>query len=175
MSNDARRRRRSPFDIFGDDWFEGVEREFEEIRRRMLEEGEGSRTYGFSYTKGPDGKETLRRFGDPGEGDVRLKEGSGCASSSCEKLPAGSDDLTDIFEMEDRTVVTLHLPPGVHGSVVIKVAEDHIIITANGKAREIALQRKVDPSTAEACTCNGVLEVSIRRGQGVENVLQVQT
>ncbi|MHC1586510.1 MAG: archaeal heat shock protein Hsp20 [Candidatus Hecatellaceae archaeon] len=171
-----KRRRRFPFFGFRefDEIFREMERMFEEafkgfpelpenlIREKRMPDGRivreyGPIVYGYSITIGPDGKPTIREFGNvkpsgrPGTLDVRTER----------------EPLVDIMEDADTVKVIAEVPGVEKNDIQLYATERTLTIkveTPNRKYyKEVDLPAEVDPKSAKSTYKNGVLEVILKK------------
>jgi len=145
-----KKRRRSPFDIFGD--FDEI---FERLTERMTSgEWEEPFIYGFSVTSRPGEEPEIREFGNihPLAGDVEIGE----------RRP-----IVDVFESDDEVQVVAEMPGVEKDDIKLDATETSLDISAKTRDREyserVALPARVDPDSAKASYKNGVLEVILKR------------
>ncbi|UZE92444.1 MAG: Hsp20/alpha crystallin family protein [Methanosarcinales archaeon] len=154
-----KKRRRSPFDIFGDDWSEifgdDIYEIFERLRERMMSgEWEKPCVYGFSMTNRPGEEPEIREFGNihPHADDVEVSE----------RRP-----IVDVFESDDEVKVVVEMPGIDKDDIKLDTSETSLDISAKTRDREyserVALPARVDSNSAKANYKNGVLEVTLKR------------
>jgi HSP20 family protein len=155
-----RKRKRSPFDLFGDDF----ERMFEEMERMMEEAFQSSFVdmgqpfvRGFSVRVDSNGKPHVQEFGNK-----PLRDPSGEPQISEEREP-----LTDVIEGEKIVAVTVEIPGVEKEDIDLEVMEDSLEINVDRPGRKyhklLTLPCGVDPSSTKATYKNGVLDVEIQR------------
>lgn len=163
MSDDrfSRRRRRSWFF----DIFDAFEREFErmdEMMSRLFEEEfknlpsdrrQGPFVYGFSVSVGPDGKPSVKEFGNvkPTSRGPMIRE--------------EAEPLVDVMEAEDHIKVYAELPGVNREDIKLNAAENELVISVDTQQRKyykkVELPTRIKPDTAKASYKNGVLEVKL--------------
>lgn len=132
---------------------EEFEREIRELERRGIK----PYVYGFSITIGPDGKPIIREFGN-----VRKVKGK-------PEIVEEREPLIDVFEKGDEITVIAEIPGVDKEKIDLKVTEDGrtLIIKASNEDRryykEVELPARVDPSSAKATYKNGILEVRLKK------------
>ncbi|MCF8884188.1 MAG: archaeal heat shock protein Hsp20 [Nitrososphaerota archaeon] len=176
-------RRRSPFSrIFEemeqmmrelDEMFsrsiEEFEKEFprELIREKKLKDGStirefGPIIYGYSIKIGPDGKPEIREFGN-----IRPR-----GRPEIVELTETREPLVDVFEEDDTVKVVAEVPGVEKEDINLNATEDMLIISVKTPQRkyykEVELPAKVDPNSAKASYKNGVLEVTLKKKEGVK-------
>jgi HSP20 family protein len=130
------------------------------LREYKLPDGSTVRTYGpvvrgYSITVGPDGKPSVRVFGNltPAEG--------------LPALDARREPLVECIPGPKHIRVVAELPGVSRSDIDLKVEKDRLVISAERGEwkyhREVELPYKVDPKSADATFENGVLEVIFRR------------
>ncbi len=175
---ERRRRRRSPFDFFGD-WFEEFEemveeffrapfkdfdRMFKELPRTRLPDGtevRGPIVWGWSMKIGPDGKPEIREFGNVP---------SGGASPTIKEV---REPLIDVIEGEKEVIVVAETPGVEKEEISLNCTEDELEIKAGNKYyKRVKLPSPVKYKEAKASYKNGILEVKIprleKKGYGVK-------
>jgi HSP20 family protein len=136
------------------------------VRERKLPDGStfkeiGPFIWGWSMTMDPDGKPTMREFGNlkpstearPWEPPFNLKE---------EREP-----LVDMLENDRDLRVVAELPGVEKEDIRLYATEKTLTISVDAKEhkyhKEFELPVKVDPKSAKSSYRNGVLEVTLRR------------
>lgn len=162
-----RRRRRSPFfrefDQMLEDIFKELSRAFPEglAKERKLPDGSTVKTwgpfvYGYSMSVGPDGKPTVREFGNLRP--TRL----GTPRPAEEREP-----LVDVVTGEKVIQVIAEVPGVEKEDINLLATEDQLTISVDTERhkyrKEVDLPIKVDPKSAKASYKNGVLEVTLER------------
>ena len=150
MSEDNRKTMRDVLDEL-DDYFEGLEREIQEVVRRSIDSANLGKPFvaGFSFNLGPEGKPTIQVFGDS---PVRH---DGFRSPISEQVvDAKGGVLRIILEM-----------PGVEKQDInVDATEDTAVVTAErGEKRyraEVGLQAPIRAESGKAEYRNGMLEIS---------------
>lgn len=165
------KRRRLPF-MFGwdDDEFDRMREEMEDMMERMMEgfeeinpkdlekrarEGK-SFVRGYSITVGPDGKPTIREFGDKPQ--VVDKGG---------KISDEREPLVDVIEEKDKVKIIAELPGVSRDDINLKSKDGRLEIKVDAAGRKyhkvIELPCEVKSLSAKASYKNGVLEVTLDR------------
>ena len=167
---DRKRRRRSPFDIFGfdEDFIRDLlndERIMEDIKRmteemmEMFHNAQPGRpiVHGFKINIGPDGKPKIEDFGNR-----RIRSPDGDSLISEEREP-----LTDIIEGDDDVAVTVEIPGVEKEDIDLNVEGDIIEIKVDTPTRKyhktLDLPCDVIPKTTKATYKNGILDIVIKR------------
>lgn len=176
-------RRRSPFSrIFEemeqmmrelDEMFSRSLEEFEKevprelIREKKLKDGStirefGPIIYGYSIKIGPDGKPEIREFGN-----IRPR-----GRPEIVELTETREPLVDVFEEDDTVKIVAEVPGVEKEDINLNATEDMLIISVKTPQRkyykEVELPAKVDPNSARASYKNGVLEVTLKKREGVK-------
>ncbi len=157
--------------------FDEIERAFEEIEEmidrmfqtfsRMPREArevavEGPYFYGFSITIGPDGKPIIQEFGN-----VRPSRW-GIERSDIRKPYVE----THVDSKAGEVKLVAELPGVDKDSIKINATEDMVTIRAEQGDRkyhaEVKLPAKVNPTSAKASYRNGVLEITLKLKEKVE-------
>ncbi|MCQ8898303.1 MAG: Hsp20/alpha crystallin family protein [Hadesarchaea archaeon] len=135
------------------------------LREYKLPDGSVVRTYGpvvrgYSITVGPDGKPSVRVFGNrvPLEGAPALE--------------MKREPLVECIPGPKHIRVVAELPGVSRSDIDLRVEEDKLVISAERGEwkyhKEVVLPYKVDPKSADATFENGVLEVIFRRQEKPE-------
>lgn len=170
------RRRRRPF---SGRFFEDLDRMFEEllkeatrqvprdlVRERSLPDGStikefGPFVYGYSVTIGPDGKPTIRQFGNV-KPSGRLPFGPPKVELKGEREP-----LVDIIDEGDSVRVVAEVPGVSKEDVKLDCTTDAMTISVDTERRKyhkkLTLPSDVDPDSAKASYINGILEVKLAK------------
>ncbi|MEM3012341.1 MAG: archaeal heat shock protein Hsp20 [Candidatus Hadarchaeales archaeon] len=130
------------------------------LREYKLPDGSTVRTYGpvvrgYSITVGPDGKPSVKVFGNmvPPEGVPALE--------------MKREPLVECIPGPKHVRVVAELPGVSRSDIDLRVEEDRLVISAERGEwkyhKEVELPYKVDPKSADATFENGVLEVIFRR------------
>lgn len=143
------RRRFSGFfdDVFGEDFFKEFERLTEDLEKRGLEAREQGKplVYGFNMTVGPDGKPSIREFGNARHPD------------------SPREPLVDVINGEKEIVVIVELPGVDKKDLKLHVEKDELSVSVDDAsrsfARTIKLPEMVKKSESKAALKNGMLEV----------------
>ncbi len=161
-----RRRRRSfPFftelDRILEEIFEDLSKSFPEelIKERKLPDGSTVKTwgpyvYGYSMSVGPDGKPSIREFGN-------VRPTGGLPRPTEKREP-----LVDVVTGEKVIQVIAEVPGVNREDINLLTTEEQLTITVDTVRRkyhkEIDLPVKIDPKSAKASYKNGVLEVTLK-------------
>jgi HSP20 family protein len=170
---------RSVFEI--DEYFKEVEKMFEEmfkevqtqvprelVREKKLPSGGfvreiGPFVYGYSITIGPDGKPKIREFGN-----VRPK----LAPKPEVKISQQREPLVDVIEEENAIKVIAELPGINKEDINLECVDKMLRISAQSAERkyykEVELPTEVEAESAKASYKNGILEVIIKKKEGVK-------
>ena len=111
-------------------------------------------SYGYSMTRGPDGKPVIREWGSDFPEAPLMEQ-------------RNDEPLSQVdIDRENKTVrVIVELPGLAKESIMITGTETSIRITASNELRsidtEIPVSAKVNPKTAKATYNNGVLDVTL--------------
>jgi len=172
------RRRMPPFsggwpfeDI--DEAFKEMERQFEEImkrvpkdlvRERTLPDGSKSRewgpfVYGYSVTIGPDGRPQIREFGN-----IKPELGPGVGKPRID-VKNEREPLIDVTSSNGDVKVIAEIPGVEKVDIKLTATEDTLTISVDNPRRryykEVRLPAKVDPQKAKSSYKNGILEVNL--------------
>lgn len=118
----------------------------------------GPFVYGYSVTIGPDGKPSIREFGNmkPSinkEGKISLKE--------------GREPLVDVITADDEIKVIAEMPGVEKQNIQINASENTVTIQTTDPARkyskEVDLPDAVDLNSAKSTYKNGVLEITFKK------------
>ena len=143
--------------------FKGMENKMPEdmYRERRLPDGSvrreyGPFVYGYSVKIGPDGKPTIREFGN-------MKPGLTGEDGAPLNLTERREPLVDVIE-DGETVKVLAELPGVEKRDIRLKATDHsLTINVDNPTRkyykELEFPEEVDEKTAKSTYTNGVLEI----------------
>jgi len=147
--------------------FKGMENKMPEdmYRERRLPDGSvrreyGPFVYGYSVKIGPDGKPTIREFGN-------MKPGLTGAGGAPLNLTERREPLVDVIE-DGETVKVLAELPGVEKRDIRLKATDHsLTINVDNPTRkyykELEFPEEVDEKTAKSTYTNGVLEIVFKK------------
>ena len=134
------------------------------IRVRRLPDGSvrreyGPFVYGYSVKIGPDGKPTVREFGN-------IKPGRGGEGQPL-NLRDQREPLIDILE-DDDTIKILTELPGIHkDDIKLYLSENMLTIDVDTSDRkyykDLELPVDVDESSARSTFVNGVLETTLQK------------
>ena len=169
FKKDRNRRKKDPFDFFGDDdifrdifnderLMDDIKRMTEEMMKMFTNAKPGKPiVHGFKLQIGPDGKPRIEDFGNR-----RIKSPAGEPKISEEREP-----LTDIIEGDDDVAITVEVPGVEKNDIDLNVTENALEITVDNPKRKyhkrIDLPCDVKPKTTKATYKNGVLDVAIKR------------
>ncbi len=176
-AEDRDRRRRLPFDLKDDDFFNSIfndeqlkdlfnDKQFKEDIRNMYEEmmkllnnaqpGK-SVVHGFKVQFGPDGKPHLEDFGNK---PMRSPEGELAVSDEIEPL-------TDIIENEDSVSITIEIPGVEQKDIDLRAKDDSLEITVDSPKRKyhkvVGLPCDVKAKSTKATYKNGVLDIVLEK------------
>jgi len=148
------RRRRNPFDLFGDfdEMFNEMLREFE--RMEPDEHVSGPFFYGFSINQRPGEEPEIREFGNirPESGHIEIGE----------RRP-----LVDVFDGENNVQVVAEMPGIEKEDVELDVEGRELEIKAARGDRKyhefVELPADVDVESAKATYKNGVLDITLNK------------
>jgi HSP20 family protein len=118
----------------------------------------GPVVYGYSMTVGPDGKPSIREFGNIKPTRVGVPRPAGLREPLVEVRPG------------DKVIQVIAEVPGVEKrDIKLNVGEDSLTISVDTETRkyskEVDLPEKVAPDTAKANYKNGVLEVTLEKAE----------
>ena len=177
-----RRRRRSPFWLFGDidemmkEMEEMMAKEFKEfqtrvpkdlVRERKLPDGTkvrewGPFVYGYSMTVGPDGKPQIREFGNV---KPSLKPEAFGISKPSLSVKEEREPLVDVIPTDKEIQIIAELPGVEKENIKLHGTEDSLTISVDMPKRkyfkEVQMPAKIDPKKAKTTYKNGVLEITI--------------
>jgi HSP20 family protein len=111
--------------------------------------------FGFSMTMGPDGKPTIRRFGNvsPDESGIRMTP--------------QLEPLVDVIEEDNEVIVVAELPGVERDEIKVRIKGMTLTIHVDNPARpyhkEILLPSKVKKEDASSAIRNGILEVRLKK------------
>ena len=135
------------------------------VRVRRLPDGSvrreyGPFVYGYSVKIGPDGKPTIREFGN-------MKPGSGGEEGFPLNLQNQREPLIDVIDEEDQIIVLAELP-GVDKEEIHLFVDEHMLTikveTPERKYhKELALPGEIDASSSKSTYRNGVLETVLKK------------
>ena len=127
--NRNKRRERSPFDVFGEDFdklFEEMERMMEQAFKDSLPEMGQPFVRGFSVRRGPDGKPHIQEFGNK-----PFRAPSGEPQISEEREP-----LIDLIEGDKTVSLTVEIPGVEKDDINLVVTEESLEITVDNPGRK---------------------------------------
>jgi len=169
FDNDKRRKKKNPFDHFGDDdFFKDIfndDRIMDDIRRmaeemmKMFSNAQPGKSFvhGYKINFGPDGKPRIEDFGNR-----PLKTKTGDSMISEERKP-----LTDIIEGKDDVAITVEIPGVEKDDIDLNVKEESLQIKVNAPHRKyhkvVDLPCKVKPKSTKATYKNGILDVVLEK------------
>jgi HSP20 family protein len=113
-------------------------------------------SYGYTLTQGPDGKPVIKEFGDN-----RFQK----QNSMSDLEPEEQDILTqvDVDVANNRVRILAEIPGVTKEDIRINATEDNVTIRAVKDSqvitKELPLEVKIDPDTADASYNNGVLDL----------------
>jgi len=166
--DERKKRRPDPFeDIFGISdmfGFSNMDEEFKKMQKiaeEMMKRGQQRMSkdpfvYGFTVRSGPEGRPQIEEFGNAKD---YFHEGE----DKSEWTP-----LTDVQETEDAVLITMDIPGVEKDDIDLKVREDEITVSVDGKrkyGKTIRLPVKVNSEETSAKYNNGVLEVELKKGK----------
>ena len=146
-----------------DDFFRMIDKIFEEVSKQYESDETsndfqnapklGPFLYGYSITIGPDGKPSIREFGNI---NLRgyINEGG------------GREPMVDVFERNDEVRIIVELPGTSEENIKLELEEGVLKVKvedAKGYNKIIPLPSKVDPRTLKSTYRNGVLEISLKK------------
>ena len=135
------------------------------IRVRRLPDGSvrreyGPFVYGYSVKIGPNGKPTVREFGN-------MKPGSRGAEGLPLNLQDQREPLIDVIDEEDQIIVLAELPGVDKEEIQLYVDEHMLTIKVDTPERryhkELGLPGEIDASSSKSTYRNGVLETVLKK------------
>jgi len=143
--------------------FKGMENTMPEdmYRERRLPDGSvrreyGPFVYGYSVKIGPDGKPTIREFGN-------MKPGLTGEDGAPLNLTERREPLVDVIEDGDTVKVLAELPGVEKRDIRLKATDHSLTINVDNPTRkyykELEFPEEVDEKTAKSTYTNGVLEI----------------
>lgn len=150
---------------------EAITKELEELSKRapedlqreqILPDGTKVRSlgpfiYGYSVTVGPDGKPTVKKFGNF-KAETRL-------GKPHMDVKEKREPLVDIMDSSENVRVIIELPGVEKGNIRLSGTEDKLTISVETPRhkyfKEIELPTKVDSKKATSKYKNGVLDITI--------------
>jgi HSP20 family protein len=190
-----RRRKRSPFWLFGDideimkEMEEMMQQEFKEfqtrvpkdlVRERKLPDGTkiremGPFVYGYSMTVGPDGKPQIREFGNV---KPTLKPEAFGISKPSLSVKEEREPLVDVIPTDKEIQVIAELPGVEKNDIKLHGTEEALTISVETPKRkyfkEVRMPEKIDPKKAKTTYKNGVLEITIPKAEEKEKPIGQQ-
>jgi HSP20 family protein len=161
-------------------WFQDFERTFEEmfqrlelpkdlVRERKLPDGGfvremGPFVYGYSFSQGPDGKPTVREFGN-----VKPSIEGGPFGTFKPKLDVKEErePLIDTITHDSTVKIVAELPGVERSDIVLECDGRKLTLKVDTDKRRyykiLELPVEVDPDTSKASYKNGVLELVLTR------------
>jgi HSP20 family protein len=144
-----------------DPFDEMIEKIFKQLRNDSMftnNPNVESWSYGFTMTQGPDGRPLIREFGqNPFQEQEQLKIA----------LPLEEDLLTqvDIDTNHNKVRIIAEIPGISKEDIKINATENKVLIKARKNSqiitKELPLEVKINPETANANYNNGVLDLTI--------------
>ena len=137
------------------------------VRVRRLPDGSvrreyGPFVYGYSVKIGPDGKPTVREFGN-------IKPGPSGEGRSPLNLQDQREPLVDIIEEDDQLKVVAELPGVDKKDISLYLDEYHLTISVETPERryhkELELPYEIDAASSKSTYRNGVLETVLKKKQ----------
>jgi len=134
-------------------------------RERRLPDGSvrreyGPFVYGYSVKIGPDGKPTIREFGN-------MKPGLTGEGGPPLNLTERREPLVDVIEDGDAVKVLAELPGVEKRDIRIKATDHSLTINVDNPTRkyykELEFPEEVDEKSAKSTYTNGVLEIVFRK------------
>ena len=169
--NDDNRRRKRPFDPFsGDfnDFFKYISRmmedffssDFSDISDKVFSP-EKPFVWGFSFTRGSDGKPKFERFGD----NFSLNKDS---SEGLSDEDGSREPVIDVLEEPNTIRVIAELPGVEKDQIDLRTTESRLILKAKGDrcrfySIDLRFPFEIDPESSNAKFKNGVLEIEFKR------------
>ena len=134
-------------------------------RERRLPDGSvrreyGPFVYGYSVKIGPDGKPTIREFGN-------MKPGLTGEGGAPLNLTERREPLVDLIEDGDTVKVLAELPGVEKKDIRLKATDHSLTINVDNPTRkyykELEFPEEVDEKTAKSTYTNGILEIVFRK------------
>jgi len=134
-------------------------------RERRLPDGSvrreyGPFVYGYSVKIGPDGKPTIREFGN-------MKPGLTGEGGPPLNLTERREPLVDVIEDGDAVKVLAELPGVEKRDIRLKATDHSLTINVDNPTRkyykELEFPEEVDEKSAKSTYTNGVLEIVFRK------------
>ena len=134
-------------------------------RERRLPDGSvrreyGPFVYGYSVKIGPDGKPTIREFGN-------MKPGLTGEGGAPLNLTERREPLVDVIEDGDAVKVLAELPDVEKRDIRLKATDHSLTINVDNPTRkyykELEFPEEVDEKSAKSTYTNGVLEIVFRK------------
>jgi len=120
----------------------------------------GPFVYGYSVKIGPDGKPTVREFGN-------LKPGKGGEGQPSLDLQDMREPLVDVIEEENAVKVLAELPGVNKEDISLFLSDNVLTINVDTPERryhkELSLPGEVDESSARSTYTNGILETVLTK------------
>lgn len=141
------------------------------VRERKLPDGRivretGPFVYGYSMTLGPDGKPTIREFGNIKPTMKQLPLGIPKPTIEVEEK---WEPLIDIMEEKDVVKVIAELPGVEKSDINLNCTEKSLSISVDTEKRkyykELELPVEVDSKLSKASYKNGVLEITLKKAK----------
>ncbi len=135
------------------------------IREKKLPDGSvvremGPFVYGYSFSVGPDGKPTIREFGN-----IRPTRELGTAKPVL-SVQGEREPLVDVMASDDEVKVIAELPGVEKSDIKLNLSENSMTISVDTPSRKfkkaLDLPVAVDPDSTKASYKNGVLEVVLK-------------
>jgi len=114
----------------------------------------GPMIYGYYMTIGPDGKPTIRRFGNVVGGDKEIEE----VEESPEREPA-----SELMEFRDEYIAIVEMPGVSRSEIKVRVRGGKLEVEGGPYRTSIALPGPVEPKEIRATYKNGILEVRLKK------------
>ena len=115
----------------------------------------GPYVYGFSMSRGSNGKPMIREFGNVQK------------SRFGPKIREEREPLVDVVEEDEDVIVVAELPGVERNDINLHTTYDELVISVDTPKRrfhkELRLPARVDPNSAQASYKNGVLEVRLKK------------
>jgi HSP20 family protein len=115
-------------------------------------------SYGFTMTQGPDGRPSIREFGQkPFQDQEQLNIG----------VPTEEEILTqvDVDTNQNKVRIIAEIPGVTKEDIKINATENKVLIKAQKNSqvifKELPLEIKINPETANASYNNGILDLTI--------------
>ena len=158
----------------------GMERQFEQafknlqtnapkdlVRESETPEGAkvrevGPLVYGYSMTRGPDGKPKLKEFGN-----IKSPLRGGPSAFGMPSISSEREPLSDISVSDKEVMVTIEMPGVSKQDIKIQAYDDHVEVTSTDPLRKyhqvIEIPPEADIESVRSTHNNGILEIIFKK------------